>query len=425
MIKVLRSLGSAGLIALLAVSAGAQTKQPFEATATTTDTGPNITLSAAGNNLSDFVSSLINTSGQFSLLNNRSYFASSTFLGVKDAITYNTIIGTTGVSVTYALKPINFTKTFTGPNKNDVENQIDDFFKKNGAQTIADFLAAIAKQSTIAVTDGNPNAATAIGANNTFTNQGFTPADQLADSLDSTSAGATAAAAKPRFGGFGIGFNAGHFKAGGFEGDNYDFSFSGLNIGLGDSVRLLTPVYANYVKVSGAQIGGVGGTIALPITVHLMSKDNPWNWRITPSAGLGARVSVDLAGGAALWQAGISNTLDFKVAPKLVVGVVNQISEHKSIAIDQGDFHFDPKIDQQILKNGLRLVAPLTRRVIADFFVIDTRFLKDASVKSFQTYGGSLSLRATPSFNLSLGGNYDTGTNFEAYSVGLSSAWRW
>ena len=56
---------------------------------------------------------------------------------------------------------------------------------------------------------------------------------------------------------------------------------------------------------------------------------------------------------------------------------------------------------------------------------VDTRFLKAAAVKGFQTYGGSLSFRATPNYNVSLGANYDTGTRFKAYSVGLSSAWRW
>ena len=56
---------------------------------------------------------------------------------------------------------------------------------------------------------------------------------------------------------------------------------------------------------------------------------------------------------------------------------------------------------------------------------MDSRFFKQAAVKSFETFGGSLSFRATKSFNLSLGANYDTGTDFKAYSVGISSAWRW
>jgi hypothetical protein len=425
--KSLRALAWAGFLTALGLTARAQSNVPFSGSATTQLPANNITVTASGSSFETFINSIISSEGQFQALDGKPFAGTATFLGVKDALIFQ--VNAAGTVVSFSLGPINFNKTFTAANSTDLSKQVTDFFKKDGAQTIADFLAAIAKQSTIAVTDGNPNAATAIAANNTFISQGFTPVEQTADAIEaSSSTGGTAtttAAAPRRFGGLGIGLNAGHFKSGGFEGDNYDFSISGLNIGFGPNVRLVTPLYASYVKVSGAQIGGLGGGLALPITIRTITKESPWAWRVTPSVGIGGRVSVDLAGGAALWQAGLSSTFDVKVAPKLVLGFVNQITTHKSIEIKQGDFHFDPQIDQQILKNGLRLVAPLARRVVADFFVVDTRFLQAAAVKSFQTYGGSISLRATQSFNLTLGANYDTGTNFEAYSAGLSSAWHW
>ena len=411
LLRVLLCTLAFSLTALAAVA-----KKPFEAIATTTTFVP-ITVTASGSNLSDFISSLINTNGQFQALNGSPYTAKSTFLGVPNAITFNT--NSTGTAVTFGLAPINFTKTFTGVSKQDVDNQIDDFFQKNGAQTIADFLKAIAKESAIAVTDGNPLAVTALSAASSFMAQGFTPADEFTATFDDGADG------KPRFGGLGIGFNAGKFEAGDFKGSNYDFSLSGLNIGLGDNVRLVTPISFSFLDVEGAKVAGGGISVALPIRLRTMSKDNPFNWRVTPIAGIGLRGSVDLASGALLWQAGVANTVDYKVAPKLVVCVINQFTLHRSIKVEYGDYSFDPKIDQQILKNGLRFVTPFNKRLIGDFFVVDTRFLKDAAVKSFETFGASVSLRATKSFNVSLGANYDTGDKFKAYSVGLSSAWRW
>lgn len=403
----------AAILGLTALSAFAERK-PFEATATPTG-GPDIF--ASGSNLSDFVSSLINTNGQFQALNGRAYTASSSFLGVPNAIAFNT--NSTGTVVTYTLTPIGFSRTFTGVSKQAVDDQISAFFKKDGADTIARFLKAIAEKSPLAVTDGNPNSATAVAAGSTFVSQGFTPADEITTVLDE--GGAT----KPRYGGFGIGFNAGKFKAGGFEGTNYDFSMSGLNIGFGDSVRLLTPISLGYLTVAGAKVAGAGINAVLPIRFSVMGKDNAWNWRVTPIAGVNLRGSADLAGGALLFQVGASNTVDYKVSPKLVVCMINQVTLHRSIGINYGDYSFDPKVDQQIMKNGLRVVSPLTRRLIGDFFIVDSRFFKQAAVKSFETFGGSLSFRATQSFNLSLGANYDTGTDFKAYSVGISSAWRW
>jgi hypothetical protein len=70
-------------------------------------------------------------------------------------------------------------------------------------------------------------------------------------------------------------------------------------------------------------------------------------------------------------------------------------------------------------------VTPLTRRLILDVFAVETNFLNPAVTKNFTTFGGSLSLRATKNYNLSLAGNYDTGSSFSSWSVGLQSAWHW
>lgn len=411
-------------VALLAMSVTAvRAHQPFEATAVTTDTGPAVTVTAGGPNLFDFLDSLVNAQGDFQAIHNRPFSANMTFLGVGNAITFAT--NNTGTAATLTLAPIGFTRTFTGANSQAVNDQIEDFFKKDGATTIAAFLKAIAKTSPIAVTDGNPNASTAVAANAVFASQGFTSADEFGGEFSPDDAAATGADAKPRFGGIALGMNAGKFSAGGFDGTMYDFSVTPLNFG-NDTVRLLMPVDFNYLKLdAGSEVAGAGINFALPIRVSQMSKTNPWNWRITPLAGINVRGSLDLASLSPLWQAGIISTVDYKAAPKLVVSMVNQFTMHKSFSVKYDDLDFDPEIDQQILKNGFRFVTPLTRRVIADAFIVNTRFLKDAAVKDFMSYGASLAFRVTRSWNFVLGGNYDNGKNFKAYSVGLSSAWKW
>ncbi len=399
-------------------------QQPFQISVVTTDNNP-ITVTATGSNLTDLINNLIKNLGQFQQLNGHAFTGTSTFLGVPNAIVFN--VNSTGTVVNLNLTPIAFNKTFNGTSQGDVENQVTNFIEKSGSGTVGDFLSAIAKMSAVAVTDGNPNAATASSASTTFMDQGFTPATEVETlAADTTTTGtSTSATAKPSFGGLGIGFNSGKFKAAGIDGENTDVSITGLNFGLGPNVRLVTPVGFSYLKVAGARVGGFSVGLGLPITVETMGKDSPYNWRITPMAATSVRGSVDLASGALLWQAGLTNTVDYKVSSKLIVCVVNQLTTHHSIAVDYGDYHFDPKVDQQILKNGLRFVTPLNARLIGDFFVIDTRFLKDAAVKSFETLGGSLSFRITKTHSLTIGFNYDTGDNFKAYSVGLSSAWRW
>jgi hypothetical protein len=407
-----------GLVA--AVTPPAAARSPFEATATTTLPANNITVSATGNNLNDFVSSIINTTDKFLQLRNQPFNASATFLGVPNAVTFST--NATGTVVTMGLTPINFRKTFTGTSSRDVDDQISRFFEKTGPETVAAFLKEIARRSPIAVTDGNPNAATAVAANSTFFAQGFIPADEIA-------AGARAATAPelvaPRFGEFGLNVDAGRFESTDFSGKKINLATSGLSIGLGSRVRLLTPLYANYLEVEGARVGGLGAALALPIRFLVMSKDNAWNWRVTPLAGVNARASVDLAGGALLYHGGLLNSVDLRVHPGLVLCLVNQFTAHKSIKLEYGDYSFDPKVDQRILKNGLRVVSPVSSRLTAEFFVVDTRLLKDAAIDQYFSSGGTICFLVSPRFNLRLGGGQDTGGEYKAYHAGLSLAWKW
>ena len=403
-----------GLFFLLASLAAYASEAPFMATAVVTDGSGLPAVIASGSNFQDFTTNITEVSGQFQGFSGHSYNSNVTFLGVPNAILYST--NNTGTVVTMKLTPIGFAMTFTGTSKDDVKTQINNFFEKNGAGILASFLKAVSQTSPIAVTDGNPNAATAVAANSVFLSAAMTPATDVADQ---------AAGAKPQFGGLALGFDTGGFTAGSFSGNNYDLSLTALNIGFGDRVRLQVPVDFNYLTVSGAKVGGAGVTFVLPIRISIMDQNNPVNWRLIPLAGVNARASVDLAGGAALWEAGAISSVDFKVSPKLVLCLMDQYTLNKSFSIKEGSYSFNPQVNQGILKNGVRVVTPLTKRVILDCFVVETNFINAAEIKNFTTVGACLSLRATKSYNLSIAGNYDTGTAFKSWSVGLTSAWHW
>ncbi len=392
--------------------------QPFTATAVTNDSLPPVTLTAGSGNFFDFVSALINTRGPFQSLTNRAYAGNVTFLGVRDAVRFDG--NAPGTAVTLALTPTGFTRTFTGASREAVDDQIEQFFKTQGAGVVADFLRAIARTSPIAVTDGNPTAATALAANATFTGQGFTDLAELGEGLDAASG-----PAQPRFGGVSLGLNAGAFEAGAFEGTLYDLSGTLLNFG-GETIRVVVPVHLNFLELDGgSQVGGAGFNVALPVRYRRMGKDSPLNWRFTPFAGLSVRGSADLASLSPLWTFGLAHTVDYRLNPKLVLSMVNQFTTHRSFAVSYDDLDFDPKVNQQILKNGIRLTTPASRRVIVDGFIIDTRFLKDAAVEQFLTLGSSVAFRVAQRWNLVLAANYDTGDDFKAYGFGITSAWKW
>ena len=344
--------------------------------------------------------------------------ADLTFLGVPKAISYN--LNPAGTSSTLNIPSIGFTRTFTGANRDEVYSAMEDFLKKDGSDVLARFLKEMAKQSAVSVTDGNPNASTALAAKGLFMSEGFTPADQLSFGGDEP---------RPNFAGFGIGFNSGRFDAdvagSTFSGEFAELGLTWLNVGLGDRVRLHAPFSVSYLTIDNTAVYGIGQSLSLPIRILIMDKTNPWNWRLTPVAGISARVSPDALSGAVVWHAGLINSIDYRVNHRLIVCLVNQLTTHQGLPVQYGDYSFDSEVDQLIAKNGIRAVTPLTKRLIGTVYVIDTRFLNDAAVKQFETVGVSLSFRATKSYNLGLAANYDFGNDFKSYSVGLTSAWHW
>jgi hypothetical protein len=425
--NLLRSL----LLVIALLAPAARAASPFEVQAVSSS--PAFDHTQDYSSFPDLVSDVIQNQGNFSALaSSNSFFAAIKFLGVANALNVNFTDtgspGPTAVSVTLSSPGVGnvVNQSFSGPDRPNVEQQIKDYFLKDGSAQVGNFLAAIAKQSAIAVTDGNPNSSTAQQSNSTFFAQGFTPSADLP--FDTASAAASDAAADgasggSRFYGYGIGFNSGQFKAGGIKGEVSDLSLP-FGYRFTDRVSIAGALGVNYVTIDDAKIYGVGLTLGVPIRVEIMNKTNPWNWRLTPLLGISARGSEDLAGGGVIWMGGLTNTVDYRVNSKLILGMVNQLTTHQSMAVKYGSTKFDPQIDQQILKNGIRAVTPLNSRLIGDVFVIQTNFLQDAAVESFTTFGGSLSFRLTPKFNVTLGGNFDTGDNYESWSVGLSSAWR-
>jgi hypothetical protein len=372
---------------------------------------PEIVVTAS--NLNNFLSDLVNAQGQYGAINGFAYAEKTTYLGVNNAVTFTG--DTPGTTVTLAIPLIGFSQTFIGATRADVENQIHDFIKQNGSSVWASFLSALAKQSPNAVTDGNPNAATGAMANETFLAEGFTPVDELLPD-DPTSS--------PHQSGFGLGFDAGQFTAGGLTGELIDLAIP-MRWKLSDQVGFTLNIPFNYLTLEGAKVYGTGLNGAFPIRIETMSAQNPWNWRVTPLLGAAARASQDLASGVALWQLGLSNSVDYRVNAKLIICMVNQLTTYRSFKVSYGGYSFDPEVKQQVLKNGLRLVSPLTQRVIGSFFLLESQFLQDAAVKQFSTIGGSLSFRVTKTMNVQLGANYDTGPAFKSWSVGLSSAWKY
>lgn len=86
------------------------------------------------------------------------------YAGVANAITFSQTpdLGS-GTRATFVIPIIDFTRTFVGASRDEVEDQIEEFLKTEGADVYRRFLEAMNRSSPFAVSDGNPTSTTAYG----------------------------------------------------------------------------------------------------------------------------------------------------------------------------------------------------------------------------------------------------------------------
>ncbi len=329
-------------------------------------------VSVSGPHLIDLVDTLINSKDQFTQFQNQVFTSSLTYAGVPNAVqfTRNT---NAGDSVTLAIPITGFTRTFSGTNEDDVQNQIEDFLKKDGATTVAQLLKAINERSPVAVTDGNPTATTAVLAGASFRRYGLNNALTLVPGQMSNETS----------GSF-FNVNLAGSKINTDVGDGYSVDLEIVSGGrFNKNVALTLAVPINYRTVEGSAIYNIAGEIGLPITI-VVPDDRQLGWTVTPFGAFGAGASVDLVAGGIIWGAGINSLLSYQI-DGLVIGLSNQISFYEGLDVGYDQYEFDTDVSQQLLINGVKVAKYFDGGFFLDGSVSYSMFLKDAAIDHYWT----------------------------------------
>lgn len=266
--------------------------------------------------------------------------------------------------------------------------------------------------------DGTPQSTTAKMSDALTQTIGLTPASELV----AEAAGVATPAARTGFSDFGFGINSGQFKLFGVKGTYSDFVIP-FTVVIDENITLAISIPLNYLYVEGSSSYGAGINLALPFRIFRMGRDCRFNWKLAPVVGMQARFNTDLDSANAIWTAGVVNAIDFRVNRRLILSFVNQLTFYSSTVINYDDYRTDPAINQQILRNGLRAVTPVNRRLILEVFAFETNFLQDATVDDYTTIGSALSFRLTKKGSITVGANYDFGSHYRSWSVGMKSIW--
>lgn len=370
-----------------------------------TYTGGTITQTASS--LPKLVEALINNQGAFAPLLGNDFTGSLTYYGIPAAVAVD-VQGVTQLTITSPLTGLN--QTFTGTDRNHLEDQLTDWLLKEGNNEVAKLIQAAAEQSAAAITDGNPSSATARMTDRAFSTFGLFPATRV---MRGSEPGHHA----------GVWFHTRQSKAdtgvGTAESAAYELNFPWW-LNFGRHVSLIGNGSGQYLDTEGTAIYGGGADLGLGIRPFVRDEESGFGWQITPFAGLQGVGTYDGAMGGLLTQFGIANRFEFQLPHDILLIVANQFSHFGSLELEIKDVSIDPKVKQDVLKNALMVDFPLwgAASLYGNAFVADTRFLRDAAIDNYQTLGAGLSLRHD-NMSLNVYVSRDFANDYSSWNAGL------
>ncbi len=377
-----------------------------------TTSGGALSKSVGDSSLLDLVEKLIERKGQFQEFDNRDIEGSITYAGVRNALVFS--LNDAHTEATLTIPSTGFTKTFTGDDKNDLEDQIEDFLKKDGADEFAAFLKEMNRRSLVAVTDGNPQATTARMAGSAF--ERF--------SLNPTFIATSPSTANNQLRGSQFRFD---IKGGTIDTDHGDGTFVDFSLASGyrfnEGVALTLTTVGGYRDIEGADVFDLGFDIGVPISIIPPRGDANLNWTVTPFAQVGMALSPDYLAGGILGGAGIANHVALQLG-LTTISMGNQISFYEGVPIKVGDYDFDTDITQQVLKNSLKLSQQLSATLFADVSLTHSMFLEDAAVEDWISPGVGIGSNWDGG-GMRIGYQGDLGDDYTAHSLQFNLYFLW
>lgn len=399
-------------------------------------TGGGNTVRLGSSSLIDLVDDAINTRNQFAPFENTDATFRLRYGNVADAITVSKNAGNTQATLRLIT---GFERTFTGANQNDLENQIEDFLKKDGGTAVREFLKAMNERSVIAVSDGNPLATTARMANAVYERFGLN-ADQFRGSTilmgdraaEQSAQGASTASENAAIeptptrtkapAQFRIRVSAGRADADGFTGNTLDADL-GMLWNFSERVGLSLGLMLGAQQLEDATVFHLGFSPALPIRLAIPDDTSPWSWQITPFGSGGGSGSVDIGAGGLITGGGIANHLAYRFSDRFSLHMGNQIAFYRGNTLKFRDYELNPGVSQTILKNGLQArfnLGETPADALAGRWSIYagasyTQMLDDAAVDSWVSPGAGFQVAWGAASSLQIGFTGDIASNYKVY----------
>ncbi len=348
------------------------------------------------------------------------------YQGVADALRFG--LDDTGVvgpnrfraHLTSSVTTLN--EQFTGATRDQLFDNLEAWFKRQGSQAYTDLLKALSSQTKVSPTDGNPGAATARSSFQNYAEYSSTITETREEKeLPKELAGRA---------GFGLVGDIGVFDANGIRGTAYSLPLF-AKFKLSDRVGLNFNIPLSYTEIEDAKVFGAGLTIGVPIKVIMKQKGNPWFWQVTPFGGGNVTGSKEIVTGGLIVNGGIGSVVSYDFG-RFELSMGNQFSQYESVALEFDGVKVDPGVAQKIVKNGLKVGVPFAKRWVVEAYAVHTKFLEAAGVDQYITTGGEIGYRflgkpdAAKKKNgyMKLGLYTDIGNGYFSPHIQFGSGWK-
>jgi hypothetical protein len=358
-----------------------------------------------GPNIINITDDLIHEQSFFGTLFGQNMTASLTWGGVPGAIVFTENLSQT--EATLRFPTTGFSTTFVGSDAGDLQQQIHDFIKGDGESAYAQFLKSMDQLSPVATLDGNPQASTALIADDVYTRFGIQ--NQQPTEYRSYSDGAYVS----------LTGDAGANREDGLNGSWAGFSLD-TGARFGSHAALSFGTTLAYRNTEDSQAYTVAEEVALPIT-FINNQGNGLSWQLIPWAFAGLSASYDQAAGGLLVGGGVTSSLAFHFNG-LTLTLGDQASYTGNVSVDVDGYAFDTDIDQWLVKNGVEASYqfPGTPIFVAGG-ISNSNFLDHAAVPNYwtPTVGVGLAWGRFSSLQLSYQGDFAKGYNQNGADLSL------
>ena len=362
------------------------------------------------------------------------------YAGLADAAVID--VSADGRTAVVSLRGVGFTRTFRAQDREELGDEIADFFEEEGSDVYAAFLAYLREQTFIGAVDGNPDAATALLATGSFRRHALPGPEALGGNrslsfqLDEDRIGWV------RFTGTG-----GYVDSDGFDGSSFTGTLDG-GVQFSDWVGLTGAYTFGYRDAGGADLYQSGLEIGVPVTLlgrrPAPLTENAVSFKLVPVLHFGSASSADTGDLGAFVGGGLNaagglriGDLTFTVGAGLMgyEGIKQSFLDYDDDGDEdqRGPFHSDG-IDRDELDTDLsQAVVSLGGGVLwrpgtpGNAFSLDAglahhRFLGDAAVEGWWTPTAGVSLTGEQTtFRLGYEGDFaDDVEEYEGHRVRAS-----